>query len=213
MRFQEKEKYFSLNLFSAAEPRFALGPSFGIRFTERSEFFTEAAYITRSPFYDNARFEKLNGTRIILQYRYHFLQQWRPLFSFLAFRRNLRARHQPFIGIEWRMKPFFFSSTGTFINATTSDTLRSYAFRARSFTYGAALIFGETLNLSSDEKWKLEITAGIGGKQRSVTLKTVPSGYLPYYLPAPEWVSIPPPQIETGGVIFPFAIRLRYVID
>jgi hypothetical protein len=36
--FDEKEKYFSLNPFSVAEPMFTLGPSFGCRFTERSEY-------------------------------------------------------------------------------------------------------------------------------------------------------------------------------
>jgi hypothetical protein len=75
------------------------------------------------------------------------------------------------------------------------------------------LIFGETLNLSADEKWKLEITAGIGAKQRVVNHISVPAGYKPYLIPVREWFSIPSPQYETGTVIFPFAIRLQYVID
>lgn len=212
-RSQDLEKYISMNFFAAAEPQFALGPSFGIRYTERSEFFAEAAYVTRTPFYDNNKLTRLNGARFIIQYRYHFLQQWRPLFPFLGDRRNLRARQQPFIGLEWRMKPLSFSSKGTFINSTTADTLSGYSFRANSFTYGGALIFGETLNLSADEKWKLEITAGIGAKNRLVKLKSVPPGYSVYDPPPAEWFRIPAPETEAGGILFPFAIRLRYVID
>jgi hypothetical protein len=210
--YDDKEKYFSINFFSVAEPQFAIGPSFGNRFTERSEYFLELAYVAKTPFYDWRSFERLRGARMILQYRYHFLQQWRPLINFGNGIRRMREKHQPFIGVELRLKPISFTTTGNFINTTVNDTLYGYSFSANAFTYGGALIFGETFNLSANEKWKLELTMGIGAKQRNVKLKTVPAGYK--VLPV-ERVAFQSPllQEEAGGALIPFAVRLRYILD
>jgi hypothetical protein len=210
--YDDKEKYFSVNFFSIAEPQFAFGPSFGNRFSERSEYFLELAYVAKTPFYDWHSFEKLRGARMILQYRYHFLQQWRPLINLGSGYRKRREKHQPFMGVEFRLKPISFTTTGNFINKTVNDTLYGYSFSANALTYGGALIFGETFNLSVNEKWKLELTVGIGAKQRNVKLKTVPAGYK--VLPI-ERVAFQTPllQEESGGVLIPLAIRLRYVLD
>jgi hypothetical protein len=212
--YDDKEKYISINPFSIAEPQFAIGPSFGSRFTERSEYFLEMAYVGKTPFYKNYTrdFERLSGARLIVQYRYHFLQQWKPLINFGFNNRRRREEQQPFIGIEFRMKPISFAADGNFINAATNDTLSGYSFSANAFTYGGALIFGNTFNLSRNEKWKLEFTAGIGAKQRNVKLKTVPPGYK--VLPL-ERVAFRSPRLyeETGTVLIPLAIRLRYVLD
>jgi hypothetical protein len=210
--YDEKEKYFSVNFFSIAEPQFAFGPSFGNRFSERSEYFLELAYVAKTPFYDWHSFEKLRGVRMILQYRYHFLQQWRPLINFGNGFRRMREKHQPFIGVEFRLKPISFTTTGNFINTTVNDTLYGYPFSANAFTCGGALIFGQTFNLSANEKWKLELTMGIGAKQRNVKLKTVPAGYK--VLPR-ERVAFQTPllQEETGGPLIPFAVRLRHILD
>jgi hypothetical protein len=212
--YDDKEKYISINPFSVAEPQFALGPSFGCRFTERSEYFVELAYVGKTPFYKNdwVDFKRLSGARMIVQYRYHFLQQWKPLINLGLNNRRRREEHQPFIGVEFRMKPISFATKGDFINTATSDTLLGYSFSANALTYGGALIFGNTFNLSRDEKWKLEFTAGIGAKQRNVKLKTVPPGYK--VLPL-QRVAFQAPRLyeETGTVLIPLALRLRYVLD
>jgi hypothetical protein len=212
--FDEKEKYFSLNFFSVAEPMFTLGPSYGCRFSERSEYFFEAAYVAKSPFYDWQDISRLHGARILAQYRYHFLQQWRPLINFGGLGNQRRKeKHQPFIGIEFRYKPFSFSSKGNFVNLSLHDTLYHVSFNANTNTYGGALIFGGTFNLSSDEKWKLELTAGIGGKQRNVNLKTIPAGYEVYRVLPKDGPILPLLQEETGAPYFPCTLRLRYVIN
>lgn len=211
--YQGVEKYVSLNFLSVAEPQFTFGPSAGIRFSERSEVFAEAAYVGRGFLYEDQKSLRLNGARLIFQYRYHFLQQWRPLINFGLRNRSMRERHQPFVALEWRMKPLAFSGTATFVNESTADTLTGYSYRASSFTFGGALVFGSTFNLGRDERWKLELTAGIGAKQRLVKFKNVPAGYQSYNGLKREWLYIPPPEVETGGVLLPVAIRLRYVLD
>lgn len=212
--FQGKEKYFSMNFFSMAEPQFALGPSFGARISERSEFFAEAAYVAKSPFYNNSwnDVEKLTGARVIIQYRYHFLQQWKPWFNFRKKSKLLRSRHQPFIGFEFRIKPVSFSTKGSFVNKTIQDTLFNYPFNANAFTFGGALIFGNTFNLSSDNKWKLEVTFGIGAKHKLVNFKTVPQNYIPFYNDRIAF-QVPLLYEEIGSAIFPCAIRIRYILQ
>jgi hypothetical protein len=211
--FMEKDKYFSINVLSMAEPMFAFGPSFGNRFTERSEYFFEAAYVAKSPFYDWQDISRLHGARLLAQYRYHFLQQWRPLINFGKANRRRRERQQSFIAAEFRYKPFSFSSKGNFVNPFTLDTLINVPFSAGTNTFGGALLFGGTLNLSANEKWKLEITAGIGGKQRIVNLKSIPSGYRVYRELQKEGPVFPLLQEETGAPYFPCTIRLRYIIN
>lgn len=209
----EKERYISVNVLSLAEPQLAFGPSFGYRFTERSEFFLEAAFVTRSPFYNWQDADRLSGLRAIAQYRYHFLQQWRPLFNLGGRRRLQRSRHEPFIGLEFRAKPFSFSAKRDFVNLAAADTLRNYPFRANAFVYGGALVFGNTFDLSSDGRWKVECSFGIGAKVRLVNFKTVPAGYR-----RPEYekriaFQLPSLDEEIGTAYFPLAIRLRYVLD
>lgn len=210
--YEDKEKYISVNFFSIAEPQFAFGPSFGNRFTERSEYFIELSYVTKTPFYDWKDFERLRGARIIAQYRYHFLQQWRPLINFGAANRRRRERHQPFMGIEFRVKPISFITSGNFINTASNDTLVNYSFSANAFTYGGTLIFGKTFTISADEKWKLELTMGIGAKQRDVKLKTVPAGYKVLSIERIAFQT-PPLQEAAGGVLIPLALRIRYTFD
>lgn len=209
----ENEQYISANVLSVTEPLLAFGPSIGYRFTERSEFFLEAAYVSRSPFYKWQDADRLNGLRTILQYRYHFLQQWRPLFNTGSLRRLQRSRHQPFIGLEFRAKPYSFSAKRDFVNPATADTLHNYPFRASAFVYGGALIFGNTFDLSSDGRWKIECSFGIGAKERLVKFKTVPDGYQRPYYGKRIAFQLPSIDEEIGTAYFPFAIRLRYVLD
>jgi hypothetical protein len=212
--FDEKEKYFSINPFSVAEPQFTLGPSFGCRFTERSEYFFELAYVTKTPFLNwGENINKLRGARLIAQYRYHFLQQWKPLINFGTAFSKRKERQQPFIALEFRAKPFSFSSTGSFVNKAINDTLSGYSFKANGLIYGGALVFGRTLNLSADEKWKLEVTIGIGAKQRNIKFKNLPGGYVAIPKQAVEWFYQPYFHEEVGGVLVPLALRLRYTID
>jgi hypothetical protein len=197
-----------------AEPMFAIGPSYGCRFSERSECFFEVAYVSKSPFYDWQDISRLHGARMLAQYRYHFLQQWKPLINFGTRNRRRRERQQPFIAAEFRYKAFSFSSKGNFVNPSIRDTLYGVSFNANTNTLGGALIFGSTFNLSADEKWKLELTAGMGCKQRFVKLKTLPAGYQVYRDLFPkDGPTIPLLQEEAGFPYFPFAVRLRYVIN
>ena len=212
-QFTEKEKYFSFNPLALAEPHLAMGGGFGNRFSKRSEYFTELSYVAKQPFYHYTAQKSLNGLRFIAQYRYHFLQQWRPLINMGERRRSRRASHNPFVGVEFRIKPFNFSANKTFVRDNPADTLSNFLYKANAVSLGGALIFGETINLSADERWKLEFTIGIGGKVKIINYKNIPDGYKPFLLEG-GWGFASPGAAEAVGLpYFPCALRLRYVID
>jgi hypothetical protein len=207
------EKYISFNPLSPAEPVFAMGPSFGNRFSPRSEYFTELAYVAKSPYYDYYDLGSLHGGRLIVQYRYHFLQRWQPLLKMIGMVNQERAaRRNFFAGLEFRYKPYRFSSSRAFINEITHDTLQHFAYRAGAVSIGGAILFGGTLNLSKKRNWKLEITSGLGAKQKIIRYKNVPAGYIYLRSFAKDGPIIPAFDDEAGSPYIPFAFRLRYVI-
>jgi len=204
------EQYFSFNPLGLTEPQMAIGVGFGNRFSPRSEYFSEISYVTRNYYFDNA--QSLNGYRLITQYRYHFLQQWKPLID-LGFQGGARRKkHHPFIGVEFRLKSYNFTSSGTFVNYITHDTLSKFNYNASAVSVGGALIFGSTYYISSNHKWLLEFTAGVGGKQKFVNYKNLGKGY--EIIQQRKFDFFGPPAInETVGTpYFPSTIRLRYII-
>ena len=214
-RFTATEKYFSFNPLALAELQVAIGAGFGNRFSERSEYFTELSYIAKHPFYDMPE-KSLHGFRFLAQYRYHFLQRWRPLINlgnFTKASRERNARHNPFIGVEFRLKPHSFTGNQTFIKASPADTLNNFLYSANAVSIGGAIITGSTFNISRNEKWKLEFIIGIGAKNKIVKFKNVPESYFSYRILPKDGPVIPLIFEEAGSPYIPCTLRLRYVID
>ncbi len=211
-RFSQEGKYISINPFGFAEPHLAIGAGFGNRFTDRSEYFVELSFVSKHPFYDNRLQNKLHGFRLIGQYRYHFLQRWRPLINLGTVIRSINASRNPFIGLEFRLKPYNFSANRTFVNNNTGDTLRELLYDANAVSIGGALVFGETYNISSNGRWKLEFSIGIGGKIKFVKYKKIPEGYKPVLLNRHFGLTTPGMDEPIGTPNFPCALRLRYAI-
>lgn len=204
----QKETYFSFNPLGLIEPQIAVGLGFGSRFSSRSEYIGELSYLNKNPLY-NESINSFKGFRWIAQYRYHFLQNWK----YLRIRSKERAaRLDPFIGFEFRLKRFQFSDKASFINHNTSDTLSNFLYTASATSLGGAIVFGHTYPVGTNGKWKIEVTAGFGVKQKLVNIESPSSGYevidLRGYALAPpdHYKSVSSPYI-------PFAIRLRYVIN
>jgi len=207
--FADTEKYFSFNPFGLIEPQVAIGIGYGNHFTERSEYFTELSYVGNNYIYGNL-LSSLHGARLITQYRYHFLQQWKPILNLRL--RIRKVKTDPFMGIEFRMKGYNFSDRNSFVNLTAHDTLKNVLYSANVFSIGGGILFGRTIDIGANGNWKLEITAGIGAKQKFVTLKDHPAGYEPV---KNQRIDLGPPSIfEAVGMPYvPCTIRLRYMID
>lgn len=209
LSYTGSEKYVSFNPFGLLEGGMTIGGSFGNRFSERSEYFSELSYIGKNPLY-NEYVNSMHGFRLITQYRYHFLQQWRPILS-IGFQKR-RARTKPFAGLEFRIKEYNFSSTNSFVNHATNDTINNYSYKANATCLGGTVIFGATHNIGSSGNWKIEITAGLGAKQKLVRFKNIPTGYKPVIVRAIDW-GFPRIYESVNSPYVPFAIRLRYVIN
>ncbi len=206
------KQYYSFNTLGWVEPHFAIGMGIGNRFTERTEYFTELSYVGKTPFFKLDGFQSLHGFRFLAQYRYHLLQRWKPILDLGLLTAEAKAKHSPFVGLEFRWKYYRFTSTNYFINSTTHDTLSKYPYVADANSVGGALVFGYTFKLSKNNKWQLELTAGIGAKQKFVQFKNLPPGYELKIGRKPDVLG--PPYIEeaVGMPYIPATARLRYLL-
>lgn len=207
----QMQQYLTFNPLGLAEPQLTAGIGFGNRFTRRSEYFTELSYIGKHPSYGFAM-AYLHGMRFIAQYRYHFLQQWKPLLKVGIKRQERAARIQPFIAAEFRIKPFNFSAKNSFVRKNPADTLNDFAYEANALSVGGAIVFGSTYNISANGRWKIELTAGIGAKQKFVRYKNVPAGYERYTIKRID-LGAPQPDEAIGLPYFPFCMRIKYMIQ
>ena len=208
-KFKYTGKYFSFNPMGFVEPQLALGLGFGNRLSERNEYFTELSYLSKYHLYGNLE-KSFRGERFLAQYRYHLLEQWGQMTG-RAFHRKARRTSNFFIGAEFRLKAYHFSDNNDFANAATHDTLRNVLYSARALSVGGAFVFGTTVNLGSNGKWKLEYTAGLGVKQKFVQFTDKPSGYDPLIV---RRIDVGAPYLfEAVSMPYvPCTIRLRYII-
>lgn len=162
---QSGNSYWSLgtNPFSFVEVIPAIGPCFSYRISQRFELWSEASYLFGGPDrIDN--WKNLQGLRFIFQPRYY-----------------INRNRTFFIAPEFRLKHYSYNATATFINSTTSDTLNSYPYKGLQLLVGGALLIGGQAVLSRRHHLYLEITTGIGAKQRHIKRNNVPSGYFYYH--------------------------------
>jgi Protein of unknown function (DUF3575) len=206
-QFIKSEKYLTFNPLAIAEPQMAIGVGFGNRFTVRSAYFAELSYITKSIFY-NTDVEKLNGFRFLAQYRYHFFQNGKQ-----AKISSRRVKRKPFIALEFRLKNYDFPTTATFVNYTTFDTISRIKTNVNATSIGGAILFGTSYNISKNNKWKLEVTAGIGAKQKTIHYKNVAKGYETIRQRKRDVFGPPEIYEEVGMPYFPIAFRIKYLIN
>ncbi|WP_462253610.1 hypothetical protein [Ferruginibacter sp.] len=208
-------KYISFNPLGLLEPQTAICMGVGTRFSERSEFFTEIAYLGRNRVYKYHELVFYHGFRFLAQYRYHFLQQWRPIINLgriTEYQRKRRQKNQFFIGVEFRFKPVQFSAYNNFENKVTADTLNKFKYKASTQSIGGAILLGETFNLSKNGNWFLEFTIGIGAKHKFVKYKNLPQGYSVVPKQPLEWNFVPDIDESIGMPYIPSTFRLRYII-
>lgn len=158
---QETHKYWSIgiNPLSPAESMSSIGPCAAYRISSRMELWGELSFIFYN-LYKIGDWENLRGYRFVFQPRYY-----------------LGNSKTFFITPELRYKQYSYNSTLTFTNSTSTDTLKNYSHKSTQYLIGGALVLGKQLVLSERRKLYLEITAGIGGKQRYIKRKNIPTGY------------------------------------
>jgi hypothetical protein len=207
----EKKSYLSFNPFGLAELQMAIGIGFSKHYSPRSEHFTEFSYITKTPFY-NPDWKELNGIRFLLQYRYHFVDNKKRRADNKSYSRQIRKAHTPFLGLEFRIKTYNFSSGDNFVNKSTNDTLSNFIYRANAISFGGAVLFGYSFNIGLNGRWSIELTAGIGAKNKSVTYKNLPGGYNIINYSLQGGFGLKPPAINepVGMPYFPCTMRIRY---
>lgn len=186
------KRWLSINPLGFAEPQAAVGIGFSNRLSARSAYFTELSYIINSPFY-NYQQNNLRGYRWLFQYRH--LNKSNP---------------NNFIGLEFRLKGYQFNGKHQFINSSSNDTLINFNYNANATSVGGAFLLGSNFSISSNKKWKIEITAGAGAKHKFVRFKNLPEGYK--ITPDNKGFGLKPPEIyeAVGMPYFPVCARITY---
>lgn len=209
----KKVKFVSFNLFSLLEPPMAFGVGFGNRWTKRSGFFSEIAYLIPNPLYPNNQ-NGATGFRFIAQYRSHILKARHRLLFLHSSEEKLRMNNLSFAAVEFRAKNYLFSATSDFVNQTAGDTLRGYVYSARATVIGGAVLWGNGFLSGANGKWRVEITSGIGIKHKFIRFKNVPAGFVPVDLyPKREWAFGPKAYDQLTTPYFPFTLRLQYKLN
>ena len=132
----------------------------------------------------------------------------------MAFRRrSFIPNHERFVGVEFRLKNYSFSNENIFVNKNTLDTLRNFLYKANATLIGGAFIFGSEHDIGTNGRWKFEITAGLGVKQKTVKFKNLPANYSVVVFNNREWQFIPKILETTSSIYIPFTVRLRFAID
>lgn len=158
---QKKYGYWSIgfNPLSMGESMSSAGPCMAYRISPRVELWGETSFIFYN-LYQLTKWQNLKGYRFIFQPRYY-----------------TGKKRTFFVTPELRIKQFSYNTALDFINASIPDTLKNYPHKSAQFLIGGALVFGKQFVLSLRHHLFLEITAGVGAKQRYITRKNIPAGY------------------------------------
>ena len=194
---QKKYGYWSIgfNPLSMGESMSSVGPCIAYRISPRVELWGETSFIFYN-LYQLANWQNLKGYRFIFQPRYY-----------------TGKSRSFFITPEFRIKQFSYNTVLDFINASIPDTLKNYAHKSSQLLIGGALVFGKQFILSPHHHLFLEITAGVGGKQRYITRKNIPAGY--EYKITPGGFGLKPHYEwdNDGTPYFPMGFRLIWKLN
>ncbi len=190
----QKGLYLSFNPNSIFEPEIgAVGLGIGYRVSNRVELWTELNYLYKGIFQDPGYLDNLQGIRIITNFKYYYYN-----------------KHGMFAGADLRIKNYSFNDKNTFINKQTNDTLTNFGYRASNTIIGAALFWGKRFKLTANGKFEMEGNVGIGVKQRRISWKNIPDGYLKQELFEGGFSVLPDRDKEGAYPYLPATVRFIY---
>lgn len=183
------------NPLSPAESMSSIGPCVSYRVSPTLELWGETSFIFHNLYSDNS-WKNLRGYRFIFQPRFY-----------------TGKNKTFFIAPEFRLKQYSYNNSLTFLNKTTADTLRNYPHKASQVLIGGAFILGSQFSLSSKHNFFIEITAGVGGKQRYIDRKNIPDGYKYYVQPGGFGLAPHYEWDNDGTAYFVFGFRLIWKLQ
>ena len=191
----QKGFYISFNPHSIFEPeQGAVGLGVGYRISKRIEVWTELNYLYKSFFKDPGYLDNLKGFRSITSFKYYYYN-----------------KHGMFVGAEFRIKNYSFDEKKTFVNMQTHDTLLNFQYNTAHTLAGGAVFWGKRFKVTANGKFELEANAGIGIKQRRISRKNVPAGYVKLeYRAVDSFVPFPMHDVEDAYPYFPAIVRFIY---
>ncbi len=182
-----------VNPLSIAESEFSAGPCAGFRFNDRFGVWTEVSYIFGNS-YMPKNWKHLRGMRFIFQPRFY-------------------TSKQTFIATEFRYKNYSFNNTGLLINRSTADSITDLPYKENQMLIGGAFLVGHQIYFSKQKRMFLEITFGIGAKDRRIKRTGIPQGYkIDQPVRVDGGFSINYEEELKGRVYVPFGLRFMWSI-
>lgn len=168
----------------------AIGAGIGYRLNERTEIWSETSLLTNGLM---MYVGPLTGIRQIFQLK-----------------RFIGSDGHFFVAGEIRYKYFSYRDTADFSNPSINETIHNIPYHAYHTVFGAALQAGYRINLSKNGKFQVELTGGIGIKNKIIDRPGVPTGYTEYVTPSVDLNIYD--FIESRGIsiYFPGSIRVIY---
>jgi len=184
-----------VNPFSIFEPLSNIGPCAEIRVSPTVGCWSELSYIFRNQYQLND-WQRVRGYRFIFQPRFYLG----------------RGRYF-FVAPEFRLKRFNYSITLDFENKQTGDTLNNYFHRATQTQTGGGLVLGMRSWLSRKNNLTMELTGGLGAKNRQISRHHIPAGYS-YEIVTGGFGLAPHYEWDNDlAIYFPVSIRLVWKLD
>jgi|GEM_PF-748536 len=188
----------SFNPLGLAEPPLAIGAGIGYRLNPQWELWSETSLIRNGILQAIA---DVHGIRQTLQLKRFFNKG----IGHNLFGANL------FVAAEIRYKSFYYNDTANFYNATTHDTLQDRPYHAHQYFWGAALQVGGRWKMTRSGRFQVEITAGLGVKNKIIDRDGIGKGYgiTNRSIDLNAWDIMATPGVN---VYFPGSARIIYTI-
>jgi Protein of unknown function (DUF3575) len=192
----ENNAFITFNPLGIVELQSTVGAGMQLPVNNHIALFTEIAAVFKHPFYQNPDNIKF-GLRNIIQLRYYS---------------KTRKLSTSFVALEARIKHYSFYNVRSFVNEFARDTLNNLSHTAVATSVGGGIVFGTMFPLSKNKKLQMELTAGIGVKQKFVKYKNVNRLYKPLFFQGGSGFSIPAIDETAAMPYLPCAIRICYLI-
>ena len=182
----------TFNPLGLMELPLALGAGIGYRLDKRWELWSETSLIRNGL---AREISDVHGIRQTLQLKRFFNNKGQNFF----------------LAAEIRYKSFNYRDTLSFYNPASGDTLMNTPFHAHQYFWGAALQVGGRWKMSRSGRFQVEITAGMGIKNKVIDRDGIGSGYkqIDRAIDINVWDMMATPGIT---VYFPGSARIIYTI-
>jgi len=185
--------YFIFNPLATLELQAAYSAGIGYQFNSQFDISSEYSFISKPLWTAEGKYANVKGWRNIVTARFTIDEdEWR--------------QSKVFAAVEFRTKKLTYDDQADFTDAS-NNVIKDYTYRNKTFTTGIAGLIGKQVSLNESGTLMVEMTAGIGARNQSVTKENIPlnTSIVPK---AAGFMEIPNTVNSAISAYFPMGVRL-----